>query len=479
MPLTVIQNNFRLLIWQTCGYIPSIDGQKLFHDSPARFKLMAGGVGAGKSWSTAREVDGYSLIPNGLGWIIGPNYDLARPEFDYLLDIYLDAEEMIGPLIDHDTVSRTQKAGCSFKMLPQYGGFQWMTKSADNPTAIAGRRPDVVVLTEAAQHPEEMFFKALERAAEKRAPVIFSGTFEGSYGWYAEQWESWQGPNPEKGESFSVPTWTNRKIYPGGRLDPEILRLERTMPPDVFQERFGGVPCPPVGLVFKEFNPKYHVRPLEKLYNPDLPVELWVDPATHCYACLFVQPQADGKSFHVLDEVYAKDQIAQEVIPQVVSRPFWKASCRNGVMDIAGKARQMGTQSNLEVWATELRRLNEHPIDWFVHKWPQEEKRHAIRLRLWSGEGYHPEDCPHLGGPLLFFADSLNQRVDSDGRANGVIGELKTYRWAQKGEMSSDPRNPIKKNEDALSALGYGLLRHHGPVIQRAPRGKTRIRSYF
>src|SRR5690606_39648731 len=68
-------------------------------------------------------------------------------------------------------------------------------------------------------------------------PIFFSGTFEGAYGWYADLWNRWQGPNDDGGKSFSLPTWTNRAVYPGGREDPEIKRQESLMPPDLFQER--------------------------------------------------------------------------------------------------------------------------------------------------------------------------------------------------------------------------------------------------
>lgn len=473
MALTPAQRNLRTLAWRIAGYEPSPDGQKPFHDSLARFKLMAGGVGAGKSFATAMEIVAYFAIPNAIIWLVGPNYDLAKPEFEYLLDLFLKMG-----FVDPASITNSSRGARKFRFFSEFGGATCETKSSNEMATLAGVRPHVFVVCEAAQHVHEILSKAYERTAQERGPVIFSGTFEGSYGWYADQWLSWQGPNPEGGQSFSIPTWTNTKVYPGGRNDPEILRLEKTMPPDVFQERFGGVPCPPVGLVFKEFTPRFHVKPLSELYNPDLPVEIWADPATHTYPVLFVQPQADGKTFHVLDEVYAKDQIAQEVIPQVIAKPFWK-SVTSGVMDIAGKTRAMGGQSQLEVWSSELARLKEHSVDWFVHKWPQEEKRNAIHLRLWSGEGHSVEGTGRSGGPLLYFSDSLNQQVSPDGRANGIIGELKTYRWAQKGEMVSDPRHPIKKNEDAISALGYGLLRHHGPVIQRPPRAKSVIRRYF
>jgi hypothetical protein len=60
-----------------------------------------------------------------------------------------------------------------------------------------------------------------------------------------------------------------------------------------------------------------------------------------------------------------------------------------------------------------------------------------------------------------------------------VIGELKSHRWAERNELSSMPGRPIKRNEDALSALGYGLLKRFGPVVQRAPRRRAIVRSYY
>lgn len=476
MALSAAQNEFRKMVWAAVGYTPH-EEQQVFHDSNARYKLLAGGVGAGKSYCTSREADGYTLTPDGLGWIIGPNYELARPEFDYLLSAY---HEELG-IVDPSSISDPGRGARKFKLVAEWGAFEWHTKSATDPTGIAGRRPDVVVITEAAQHPGEMFFKAMERAAERRAPVIFSGTFEGSFGWYAEQWQKWQGSNPEGGQSFSLPTWTNRKYYPGGRQDPEILRLERSMPPDLFQERFGGVPCPPVGLVFKEFSAKWHKKPLEELYDPDLPIEIWADPATHCYAALFVQIQADGRTVHVLDEVYARDQIGQQVIPQIVAKPWWKHSCTRGVMDIAGTFRAGANISQVEVWEQELKRLGEHSIGWeSVKIRAARDWYDAIHLRLWNAEGHPPdEDDPTTGGPLIYFADTLNDTVNPDGRANGILGEMKTHRWADRAETAALPGRPIKRNEDALSALGYGLFLRFGPVVQRLPKKRRMIRSYF
>lgn len=44
---------FVALCWQIAGYNPSPE-QEAFHNSQARLRLVAGGVRAGKSFSTAR-----------------------------------------------------------------------------------------------------------------------------------------------------------------------------------------------------------------------------------------------------------------------------------------------------------------------------------------------------------------------------------------------------------------------------------------
>jgi hypothetical protein len=108
MALTERQYNFRRLVWKAAGYAPSPD-QKVFHDAPNRFKQVAGGVGAGKSYSSAREVDAYTVIENGLGWIIGPDYEQCKPEFDYLLDTYIDMGT-----VDEGSISRPGRGGAKF-----------------------------------------------------------------------------------------------------------------------------------------------------------------------------------------------------------------------------------------------------------------------------------------------------------------------------------------------------------------------------
>lgn len=462
MALTERQLNFQRIIWAYTGFEPNPEQWEII-SHPARYKQIAGGVGAGKSLLLARMADAYTVTAdNGLGWIVAPDYDQATICFDYLFLAYNE----LGLVEESSTPSRGPR---SMRVNVLGNIFTWVTKSAMDEVALASRRPHVILSDETAQMPGTILNKFRERAAENRAPVIMAGTFETSLGWYADNFERWQSSNPEGGKSFSLPTWSNVKKYPGGRNDPEILANEKSMPPELFLERFGGVPCKPAGLVFKEFDRKTHVKPLVDLYNPDLPVELWCDPATHTYPVLFVQLHEGGR-VHVLDEIYAKDRIGQQVIPEVVKNRFWK-QVQKGVMDISGSYRQGANKSQVEVWADELKKRNEHGIEWQYTKIHRASDWYdAIHLRLWSEAD---------GKPLLLFADHLRDDVSADGNANGVIGELKTHRWPDRNERASLPGRPVKRNEDALSAIGCGLLVHFGPVIERAKRRQAIRRAYF
>jgi hypothetical protein len=460
--LTERQLNFRTLVWQSVNFEPYAEQWEIINH-PARYKQIAGGVGAGKSLLLAYMGVSYSLIENGLGWIVAPDYDQATICFDYLFQAFAD----LGLVEDSSTPSRGPR---SMRLNILGLTFTWVTKSAMDEVALASRRPHVVLSDETAQMPGTILNKFRERAAENRAPVIMAGTFETSLGWYADNFERWQGSNPEGGKSFSLPTWTNIKKYPGGRRDPEILANERSMPPELFQERFGGVPCKPSGLVFKEFDRKTHCKPVAELYEPGLEVELLIDPATHTYPALFVQRHDDG-TVAVLDEIYSKNVIGQQVIPKVVEHPYWKESCSRGVMDISGTRRQGANKSQVEVWADELQKLKQHPIEWeYTRIFNALDWYNALHLRLWSEQD---------GKPLLLFADHLRDDISADGSANGIIGELKTHRWPDRSERASLPGRPVKRNEDALSALGYYLLVRFGPVLERAKRQKAMRRAYW
>ncbi len=362
-------------IWAQLGYVPSA-AQLVAHDSKCRVKICGGGEGSGKSLSAEKELlkwlidfaaknsvvredgKGRDVKTQGLWWLVGPTYDLCKPEFAYLLD---DLHALGVKCRD-----ATPKTGPWSVTLP-FGRVD--SKSTEDATKIAGWRPNGILVCEAAQLEHYAWLKVFGRAGQHNAPIWASGTFEpmASRGgaWYSRLWEEWQ-VGDESHKSFSLPTWSNTFIYPEGRNDPRLKEIEMQYPADLFMERFGGVPCKPSTLVFKEFDSRKHVVRMEMhekfdlRYNEvgdleciDLPwdadVEITVDPGyAGAYAVLALMV-IDG-IVYVFDEVYKHGWTAPQVIDECMGRSWWPR-VKRGVIDVAGATHQ-GMESHEEIWAS-------------------------------------------------------------------------------------------------------------------------------
>jgi hypothetical protein len=64
-------------LWEILGYKPSPE-QLAVHSSPARFRVNVQGRRSGKSYSAAKEVLPYLLVPNNRCWVVAPTLDLAN-----------------------------------------------------------------------------------------------------------------------------------------------------------------------------------------------------------------------------------------------------------------------------------------------------------------------------------------------------------------------------------------------------------------
>jgi hypothetical protein len=445
---SVQARKLRDVIWQAAGYTPT-SAQLAYHRDTTRLKLVAGGIRAGKSKSTSMDVAGDIWLQNGLIWIVGPDYEQCKPEWDYLF-------EPLRRLGLINKYSAPERGGRSFETT---WGARVQTKSSDDTRALASYAPHTILMVEAGQQSYETFQKILERGLEHNAKIICSGTFEGALSWYADLFERWQGENPEDGKSFSLPTWSNTFIFPGGRNDPKIAALEAAMPEELFQERCGAVPYKPSGLVFKEFDRAKHVKRVD--FDPKLPIELAIDPATHTYAILAIQWDAKVKPtpVYVVDEVYTHDMIAQDVIPLVKEKPWFKF-VKSGVIDIAGTQRQ-ANKSQVQIWAEETGiALRSNYV--FI-----EDSIDVVKLRL-RGDA-----------PLLAFDFRLRSDKSYAGKANGLVAEFGLYKWRDWAEGRNAKRKPIDSNNDALKALGYWLYDRFGPVTERKKLGKTQIAAYY
>jgi len=426
-------------VWSHTGYGPTA-AQQPVHDSAARIRLVSGGERAGKSRLAAEELATWlALRPAdgpGLYWIVGPDYEQARPEMRHLIP----AIEKCG-MLDQKALSMPRNGPCR---LITTRGHLVLTRTASDVRTLAGEAPDGIIMAEAAQQPYEAFLRLRGRVAEKRAPLLLIGTFEHGSTWYSDVWQAWQAPNNDGGASFSVPTWSNLAIYPGGRQDPEIKALEATYPPDVFQERFGAVPCPPATLVFKEFSHATHVKRCP--FDAKRPVQLWIDPGyAGAYAVVVVQFSQDKPhEVYQIDEVYWTQRTVQEVILECKTRPWWK-NVNGVVIDVAGR-QHPGMESQVEIW----QRLTGLPVVSQPVGIPDGILRHRTFLR-----------DPGTGKPRLYH----------DPRCVKTIWEYGQYKYHEIKENRPVRELPWDVDNHCMKAWAYGLVANFGFV---APRAKLR-----
>ena len=251
-------------------------------------------------------------------WMIGQSYDDVGKEFEYIEDWARRLNALAGKV-----TWPKQKKG----FIPLKGNVEVHTYSGGKPETIAGEAPVFIFVCEAARTTPRVLEVVLERTGPGKAIAVFSGTFERDVQtWYHQMyWNLIEGGDPE-GFAVSLPSWVNRLRYPGGRSDPEILRQERLHNADYFQERFGGVPVKPRGIVIPEFSGRYHVKPCT--YDPDLPLWLTNDPGygsdhENSNALLAVQQDSRTNQIRVISEIYRLGRTTEQIIDEAMAKRWW------------------------------------------------------------------------------------------------------------------------------------------------------------
>lgn len=412
--------------WKRTDYRPTV-GQWPIHKSPARFKLIAGGERAGKS----RTAASYALprIPDTtLLWIVAKDYNLARPEFQYLFDD-------LNPLGFIRKSSMPQGPHSPWVMT-LVTGTEIRTITAADEVKLAARAPDGIIMAEAAQQSYEIYLRLRRRTAEKRGWLLLEGTFESSEDWYAELWEKWLNGGPTGEQSFSLPSWSNNWKFPGGRNDPELLQQLLVMGEEAFNERFGGVPTPPRNLVHPEFSFERNVGYVQ--FDREKPVELAIDPGYNgAYAVIALQWY--GGVVHVIDEVYERRKDARSVIKICKSRPWWGSINREngGVIDTAANQHQ-GMESHVEIWAKYA------GISLASVYVPIEDGIERVRSFIRD---------PDTGNPKLLY--------DAEKTPNAQA-EYRKYKYPVDKEGKKQGEKPIDRDNHAVKALAYWLVARFG-----------------
>jgi hypothetical protein len=450
------------LFWKFLDYTPNA-AQKAITDwwfgGDDRFCLICGGERAGKSLTSVALMLPLMDIEGGTFWIVGPDYSQARVEFQYLHDALADAGLLEGE------PSMPQSGSQPWSMRTKWGATI-QTRTSSDIAKLASFRVHGFLMVEAAQQLYEVWLKLSARVAETRGFGILSGTLESGLPWYADMLRRWKGENEEGGKSFSLPTWSNTDVFPGGRDDAEIKRLEATYPGDLFLERFGAEPQGYHGSVLPEFSFGRHVRKIDRVDG--IPVEVWIDPGTNCYCVLFVQyvkPYA-----YILDRVYDRGAIDHEVIEKVKAHPYFqfvpkaKDNRTGGVIDIAAKQRGQGGRSQLQLWQ-ELAGISLEQKYIF-----ENDTIEVLRLHLKGDKD----------GPWLLFNSHMQNLRAPDGTALDVLAEPELWRWPERGWKQNQARRPIDSNNHAMKAIAYGLIHKTDfAMTKQLQVYKTVIRKYL
>lgn len=433
--LATNKNKFAEVLYEKIGFSPT-ELQKDILNSRKRFILVAGGEQAGKSMVASKYLVA-RLFENdepGLFWLVAADYERTRAEFEYLVE-------------DFGAMGLLQEA--SKRVDPGRiilaDGTRIETKSAKDPRTLAMRAPNGIIGCEASQLDLETFHRLRGRCAPKRGWLFLSGTFEGSLGWYPQMFQAWQASSSTDEVSFSLPSYSNAYLYPGGREDPEILALEKASSDDFFLERIEGIPSPPQGMVFTEIRPDIHVQNVE--YEPDVPVHLWIDPGyAEAYAVEVIQVVND--QIRVIDEIYERDLITDEIIEIAQSKIWWK-DARFGVIDVAGYQHQ-AMAAPAEVW------MDKTGIYFDSQK-----------IRINDGterlKAFLKTDPVDQREPRIVFNPKCEGILSEFGiKPNPFDGQTRAYRWKMDRDGTIVGETPEDRYNHGIKAVIYGLINRYG-----------------
>lgn len=461
----VIAESVRFLL-DRVGLKPTAgrDSQEAILATRWRFGLTAGGEQGGKSVSAsqvffdrhvgdldrAREAGDVALY-----WLVGHTYPDTSKEFGYITDglteLYGEAYVKGSKNVDPGWIEY-KKPGARKPYL------RVETKSADKPRALSRDAPYGIIACEASQLDLVIFERMNGRCAPKNAWLYMSGTFEeGSIGWFPQTFEAWKAPGGDH-QSFSLPSWSNPHLYPGGRNDPEILRLESESSDEYFLERISGIPVPPKGLVFR-FRPDIHVREIE--WEPGEPVHLAVDPG-HDSAHAVAAIQVIGGQVRVFDMIYEK-LITEDVIQIVKQRP-WLRDVRFGAIDDSYGHQQHagGRGTPAELWG---KSESDGGIGLYMASNPIRINDADERLR-----GFLKPD-PLMGEPRIVFSPRCRGILSEFGTTpNPFDGLTRVYKWRTDKDGNIVGDIPENKNNHGIRAVEFFLVQEYGWGYVRGSR---------
>jgi phage FluMu gp28-like protein len=194
------------------------DGQRLFHESTARFRVCANGRRFGKTIAGANDMLRFVLDHSGTrAWWVAPVMDQAARVFEEISD-------RMHPIIARKSITE--------KRITLKNGSEIEFKSAHEPDHLRGVGLDYLVVDEAAGVDEDAYFSCLRPAlSDKRGIAVLISTPKGR-NWFYRMFLKGQDPAEHDYKSWQFPTWMNPYI------DPAEEAAAREVPAHVYRQEF-------------------------------------------------------------------------------------------------------------------------------------------------------------------------------------------------------------------------------------------------
>lgn len=292
-------------VFDQIGYTAHSIKQQNIHNSTARFKVLSCGRRYGKTTFGGKELTAAMCDPEAIGyyWIVGPKYATGEKEFRVVYD------DIVKKLGWGDKVKKQYNINQGQMRLEMPWGSILEVKSAERKDGLLGEALQGVIMSECAQHDVDTWEQYVRPAlSDHRGWAIFSSTPKG-YNWFQGLYMLGLAEIPGY-ESWSLPSWENPIVYPGGRNDPEIKEIEGRVSPDYFLQEIAADFVSYAGKIYTEFGPhnitNIEYNPLWSNYwafdygwnNPFVCLDIMVDPEDNVYVWREFQKSHDASFNH-------------------------------------------------------------------------------------------------------------------------------------------------------------------------------------
>lgn len=374
--------------------------------------------------------------------LFGPNYAEPRIEFTFI-------EEWCRQT---GILARVTKPSEGRWQLITKAGVVLQTWSTEIPGSIRAIDLEGAAAVEAGWMVWDAIERIQGRIGAKRGFCIYSGTMENAKRWYVNWGIEGLRPNRFRIVTYKIPSWGNKKEFPEGRQDPEILRWEEFYEPDVFSVRVAAEPVPPRDRVIREAK-EWHIKEIKLPMNDDgsyaCDFHLAIDPGylPSAYAALLVAswPKEDGEThWHIFDELYEQEMGNLEVIEVLKRNKYWSMLGSSDLtIDRVAKRHIDGNEPAIDIF----KKLT-HFKSPYMKYWREPALIERLRMSFSADNVTIDPKCVGLIAEL--------------GLGEEVFPDMHPWKYPSTRDGTITSEKPVDAWNHSCKALGYLLLRYLG-----------------